>query len=62
MFSFSEIGVIIRLVFEYRFNIKKVNLAHKEDNNKEYKKDFYTGLIFIVVIVIISFFCYYLYL
>ena len=59
MFSFQELGAIIRLIFVYRFNFSKMNLASKTKKEIEAKKDIYTGVIFILIIIFTAFIRYF---
>ena len=59
MFSFQEIGAIIRLIFIYHFNISRMNLVHKNNKEKEDKNDLYTGLFFVLSIILIGFVTYF---
>lgn len=50
--GFLEIGVIIRLVFIYKFNVTRMNLESKNFPDKEDSMNFWTGFIFIALIFI----------
>ena len=52
--GFVEIGVIIRLVFIYRFNIKRMNLTSKKFTDREDSRNFWTGFLFFALVVIIG--------
>jgi len=54
MFGLPEIGAILRLVFVYRFNVSKMNRMHKENGDKEVRKDIIAGLLFILLVVVIG--------
>lgn len=60
MMGFPEIGFVLRLIFIFQFNIKRINQAHKINPDKESMNDFWVGLIFVVVIVIVSFLNYFI--
>ena len=55
MIAIQEIGYILRLIFVFRLNLKRINKAYKESENDENKKDFLIGLIFILAIILIGF-------
>lgn len=46
------VGSIIRLIFVYKFSIKKQDLAHQKNFSKEEKKDIIAGSIFIIAFII----------
>lgn len=46
------VGSIIRLIFIYKFSMKKQDLAHQMNSDKEEKKDILTGSIFIIAFII----------
>ncbi|KXH79540.1 hypothetical protein [Chryseobacterium kwangjuense] len=46
------VGSIVRLIFIYKFSIKKQDLAHQIDFDKEEKKDILTGSIVIIAFII----------
>ena len=46
------VGSIIRLVFIYKFSMKKQDLANQMNSDKEEKKDILTGSIFIIAFII----------
>ena len=58
MMGFQEIGALLRLIFVFGLNIKRMNKAHKEYENNEVKKDFWVGLIFVLAVLIIGIFHY----
>ena len=60
MMGFPEIGFVLRLIFVFRFNIKKMNQTHAKNPDKEIMNDFWTGLTFFIVIVIIAFLNYFI--
>jgi len=51
MMGFQEIGFIIRLIFIYKFNLKKMNNAHKISENNETGKDFKVGLMTVLILI-----------
>lgn len=46
------VGSIIRLIFIYKCSIKKQNLVHQVDFDKEEKKDILTGSVVIIIFII----------
>lgn len=60
MMGFPEIGFVLRLIFVFHFNVKKMNQAHAKNPDKEIMNNFWTGLIFFVTTVIIAFLNYFL--
>lgn len=52
MFMFQTIGSIFRLIFIYRFDIKKMNLAHKVGGEQEVAKEIKVGGIFFLILVL----------
>ncbi|MFY1047885.1 hypothetical protein [Chryseobacterium sp. GP-SGM7] len=46
------VGSIIRLIFIYKFSIKKQDLAHQIDFDKEEKKDILTGFIATILFIL----------
>lgn len=55
MFSFQEIGAIIRLIFIYKLNVKLMNQAHKDQEKKESDRDVKAGIIFISTVILVGF-------
>ena len=48
----QEIGFVLRLIFVYGFNLRRKNRAHEGPSEKETMKDFWTGLIFVIIIIV----------
>lgn len=60
MLALQEIGFLLRLIFVYGFNLKKINKAHKEQKNHESKMDLIVGLLFVLSIILIGFIGYFI--
>ncbi len=55
MFTFQELGAVLRFVFVFWFNLQKKKSAYKKDRNNEDKKDIYVGVFVVVGLTLMLF-------
>lgn len=54
MISFQDLGMFYRLIFKYKFNLRKMNSAHKANGEDEVNKEMKVGFVcFLVLFVLI---------